>query len=138
MSRPPIAQRQQEQPRRDVLSSVKSQIREGPRLERSQSELILRKTSANLIRPNVPKTAVKVYENFETNKILSNDELKLMTYKEIDCIMSKMNSTVDDTKVKEQKENEKLIKKLWLLKSTGVYHGSLLAKPKMLAPEIRE
>lgn len=80
----------------------------------------------------------QVVENFETNKIISNDDLKLMTYKEVDEIMHRINVIFDIDKNDKRKENERVNKKLWLLKSTGVYHGSLLAKQKTYAPEIRE
>ena len=93
-------------------------------------------------RPPIPKRtqpkATELIENFETNKIIGHDNLKLMTYKEVDAIANKINVLFNDCQAEKKKEEEKIFKKLWLLKSTGVYHGSLLAKQKAYAPEIRE
>ena len=93
-------------------------------------------------RPPLPKrTPTKsnqVFEKFETNKLLGNDNLNLMTHREVDAIVDKISILFDDSQAVKKKEDEKLYKKLWLLKSTGLYHGSLLAKQKPYAPEIRE
>ena len=61
-----------------------------------------------------------------------------MTHREVDAIVDKISILFDDSQAVKKKEDEKLYKKLWLLKSTGLYHGSLLAKQKPYAPEIRE
>jgi hypothetical protein len=93
-------------------------------------------------RPPLPKRTLtksnQIFEKFETNKILGHDNLNLMTHKDVDAIVDKISILIDDSQSVKKKEDEKLYKKLWLLKSTGLYHGSLLAKQKPYAPEIRE
>lgn len=71
---------------------------------------------------------------------LATDNLNLKTFKEVDKIVDVINSgcrSLTPNAVKE-KEKAEIYKKFWHLKSTGQYHGSLLAKPKVMAPEIRE
>lgn len=106
---------------------------------------------ARLVPKNVqrPKTgkqttfqSTSFVEPLEFN-ILSpaNDHLNLKTYKEIDKIVDIISSGLSEPEkvVKEKlQEKDDVFKKFWLLRSTGQYHGSLLAKPKITAPEIRE
>ena len=69
------------------------------------------------------------------------DNLNLKTFKDVDrisdVITSGYRSLVPLDKARERQKDE-IYKKFWHLKSTGQYHGSLLAKPKVMAPEIRE
>jgi hypothetical protein len=72
---------------------------------------------------------------------VTKDHLHLKTYKEIDKIADVISGHLveSDKSIKEKfQEKDDVYKKFWLLKSTGNYHGSLLAKPKITAPEIRE
>ena len=93
-------------------------------------------------RPPLPKRTTnksnELIEKFETNQLIGHENLNLMTHKEVDAIVNKISVLFDDSEANKKKEDEKLYKKLWLLKSTGLYHGSLLAKQKSYAPEIRE
>lgn len=93
---------------------------------------------------NRPKTNISkqkgkpIYtpDPYETSKLASSDQLNLMTFRQVERIISTLNGVFAPQKSKEN-ENE-FYKKIWTLKSTGKYHGSLLAKPKTDAPEIRE
>ena len=78
------------------------------------------------------------------NKLSSHENLNLMTFKEIDLIVDKINGYFgenndnSDEKNKNLKQAKEIYKKMWLLKSNGLFHGSLLSRPRAIAPEIRE
>jgi hypothetical protein len=76
------------------------------------------------------------------SKLASHDNLNLMTFKEIDSIIEKISGYFGDgdSKAANNPKDPKqdVYKKMWVLKSTGQYHGSLLLRPKAVAPEIRE
>ena len=75
----------------------------------------------------------------ESNKLASHDNLHLMTYKDVDRIVDTINGYyLDSSSQTQEVKKADFYKKIWMLKSTGQYHGSLLAKPCMRAPEIRE
>lgn len=112
---------------------------------RSKSALPGRLVPHNVQRPKTGKTSFNsgsFIEPLDFNNILStNDHLNLKTYKEIDKIVDVISgSFVEPDKVTKEKYNEKdeIYKKFWLLRSTGKFHGSLLAQHKTAAPEIRE
>ena len=71
---------------------------------------------------------------------ISTDNLNLKTFQEVDRITEVINSGIVNMSTDPCKEKERadIYKKFWHLKSTGQYHGSLLAKPRLVAPEIRE
>jgi hypothetical protein len=91
-------------------------------------------------RPKSPtkKPATAVTEIYETNKLTAHDDLKLMTHLEIDSIVKRVDVMYDATQQEKFRIQQANYKRLWQLKSIGLYHGSLLARPKPLAPEIRE
>ena len=67
--------------------------------------------------------------------------LNLKTFKEVDKMSELINSgyaLMPPADLVREKQKDEIYKKFWHLKSTGQYHGSLLAKPKVMAPEIRE
>ena len=118
-----------------------------------------RKTSNEHIKSTVPVKAVELKDNLlnrpksstirrtyadvnletiETSKLSNINNLNLMTYKEIDKVMDTINGIHSTPDIEEEKRKAEVYKKLWILKSKGHYHGSLLAKPKAVAPEIRE
>jgi hypothetical protein len=75
------------------------------------------------------------------NKLISSAELNLMTSREVDELINSINQTksyLTDYEKEQETRNKELYKKLWLLKSKGEYHGSLLAQTRSIAPEIRE
>jgi hypothetical protein len=125
-----------------LFSDSESQIVQNPIVERQRSVTAMEKQRPPLQRPLVAKRIgvkpTQVIEHFETNKLIADDNLKLMTHKEVDDIVNRINELFDVNQDKKQKDEEKTYKKLWLLRSNGVYHGSLLAKQKAFAPEIRE
>lgn len=85
-----------------------------------------------------PKTEY-VVEACETSKLAaSSDKLNLMTFKQVDQIIDTINGYFKTPDKEKETEQADFYKKIWMLKSKGKYHGSLLAKPKTIAPEIRE
>ncbi|RNA18151.1 CMT1A duplicated region transcript 1 [Brachionus plicatilis] len=74
----------------------------------------------------------------EVNKFIAGDQLNLMTNKQVDKIMDTFHASKLIPKKSKEAIREDFYKQLWTLKSKGIYHGSLLAKPKSIAPEIRE
>ncbi len=71
---------------------------------------------------------------------LKADNLNLKTYTEVDKVIKVINRGYTSTPpdLIREKQKDEIYKKFWHLKSIGQYHGSLLAKPKVMAPEIRE
>ena len=66
--------------------------------------------------------------------------LNLKTFKEEEELAAvikrlRVGSGTDSSR---ERERDEIYKKFWHLKSIGQYHGSLLAKPRIHAPEIRE
>ena len=99
------------------------------------------KTTANPLRVDLLKKASII----DLKLGINDNDLNLRTFREVDKIVDVINgqfNTVADTSPDWEKDREKdkadIYKKFWHLKSTGHYHGSLLAKPRILAPEIRE
>ncbi len=87
-----------------------------------------------------PKTAVDNMRQSE-NKLMTGSQLNLMTYSEVDDLVNSIvQSKSFNTEYERAKEerNKEMYKRLWLLKSKGEYHGSLLAQTRSVAPEIRE
>jgi len=103
--------------------------------------------------PQRPRTVINQLRtddlNLQTNEAtqteakklsLTADNLNLKTFKEVDKIAEVINSgyTSIPPDLVREKQKDEIYRKFWHLKSTGQYHGSLLAKPKVMAPEIRE
>jgi hypothetical protein len=84
------------------------------------------KRNASLIRPNY------------MDKLTTPNSLNLMTFQEVENVVNTLNSHVTNSEKNVEAFRTDVCKKIWLLKSKGQYHGSLLAKPKIMAPEIRE
>ena len=72
------------------------------------------------------------------SRLASHDNLNLMTYKDVDRIVETINSYYISPQKSQDLQQADLYKKIWMLKSTGQYHGSLLMKQSARAPEIRE
>lgn len=99
--------------------------------------LIRPKSHVNNLPPKTPKP-LNTELSEQTNRLSSHNDLNLMTFKQVDRIIDTINGyLVSPEKTRELQEAE-LFKKIWMLKGKGQYHGSLLAKPKTVAPEIRE
>jgi hypothetical protein len=102
----------------------------GPKLNTTTNKLVVRSSR---------KTANENGEKKENNRLSSHDNLNLMTYKDVDRIVDTINSYYLHSPQKSQElQQADFYKKIWMLKSTGQYHGSLLVKPSSRAPEIRE
>ena len=88
-----------------------------------------------------PKTCVENSKILESNKLMSGSQLNLMTFREVDNLVNSIAQSKsyynEHEKIQESK-NMGIYRKLWLLKSKGEYHGSLLAQTRSIAPEIRE
>lgn len=84
------------------------------------------KRNANLIRPS------------HIDKLTTPNSLNLMTFQEVEKVVNTLNGHVAHSEQNMEAFRTDVCKKIWLLKSKGQYHGSLLAKPKIIAPEIRE
>ncbi len=125
-----------------MASTSKTQLKSntnGGLHSKSQASMVDRpKTPCE--RPKSAKKTVQtcVSEIYETNKLTAHDDLKLMTYSEIDDIVKQVDIVFDSTQRENFRIQQANYKKLWQLKSIGQYHGSLLARPKPFAPEIRE
>lgn len=74
----------------------------------------------------------------QEDKLLPSDNLNLRTFKQVDKLVDQINGYLLESEKSKQLENSQFCRKIWLLKSKGQYHGSLLARPKSVAPEIRE
>jgi hypothetical protein len=92
-----------------------------------------------------PKTAMDSVRGVDadhgSNKVMSGSQLNLMTYSEVDILVNSIVQSKayhSDHERARDERNKELYKKLWLLKSKGEYHGSLLAQTRSVAPEIRE
>ena len=84
-------------------------------------------------------TACKV--NFDARNKLSsmdNNNLNLKTHREMDMELDKVSGGFRNEALDKEAKRADVYKKMWTLKSKGVYHGNLFAKPKVIAPEIRE
>lgn len=91
------------------------------------------RTAAQSIKLDISMSAIDSQLSATTNS------LNLKTFQMVDQMASVMNSfTTPSTDQSKEREKSEIYKKFWHLKSTGQYHGSLLAKPKIHAPEIRE
>ncbi len=87
-----------------------------------------------------PKTAVDTSRQPE-NKLMTGSQLNLMTHSEVDDLVNSIvqsKTHKNDYEKEKEERNKEMYKRLWLLKSKGEYHGSLLAQTRSLAPEIRE
>jgi len=99
------------------------------------------RTIINQLRTDELNLQTKETTQIETKKLsLTADNLNLKTFKEVDKIIEVINSgyTSIPPDLVREKQKDEIYRKFWHLKSTGQYHGSLLAKPKVMAPEIRE
>lgn len=91
------------------------------------------RTAAQSIKLDINMSAIDSQLSATTNS------LNLKTFQAVDQMASVMNSyTAPPTDHGKEREKSEIYKKFWHLKSIGQYHGSLLAKPKIHAPEIRE
>ena len=73
------------------------------------------------------------------SKFAAIDNLNLKTHIQVEKIVDAINGCLKvSPDANKEKEKADIYKTFWSLKSTGQYHGSLLAKPRVIAPEIRE
>lgn len=122
---------------------TRSKTANQPLTQTSEQALImptkLNTTANKLVVRSSRKTINENSEIKENNRISSHDNLNLMTFKDVDRIVETINSFYLHSPQKTQELRQAdLYKKIWMLKSTGQYHGSLLVKPSSRAPEIRE